>query len=381
MRLGIIMNGVTGRMGGNQHLVRSIAAIRASGGVSGGDGEVIWPDPVLVGRDEARLRALAAANGVERWSTDLEACLANPEDTIYFDAQSTPRRAAAITRAITAGKHVYCEKPVAEDLSTAIKLARLAGERGVIHGVVQDKLFLPGLLKLRRLRDRGFFGRILSARGEFGYWVFEGDGAGPPQRPSWNYRREDGGGIILDMFCHWRYILDEVIAPVRSVFTLGITHIPVRVDEQGHRYPATADDAAYAAFELEGDVVCQINSSWSVRVYRDDLFTLQVDGTEGSAVAGLWGCKVQPRSATPALTWNPDLPSSHDYRSDWTEVQDADSYTNCFRAQWEIFLRSVAQGSPFPWTFLQGARGVQLAELALRSAQERRWIEVPELSV
>ena len=381
MRLGIIMNGVTGRMGGNQHLVRSIAAIRAAGGVPASDGEVIWPDPILVGRDAAKLAALATANGVERWSTDLEACLANPHDTIYFDAQSTPRRAAAITQAIAAGKHVYCEKPVAEDLSAAVELARLAGERGVVNGVVQDKLFLPGLLKLRRLRDRGFFGRILSVRGEFGYWVFEGDGAGPAQRPSWNYRREDGGGIILDMFCHWRYILDEVIAPVRSVFTLGVTHVPVRVDEQGQRYQATADDAAYAAFELEGDVVCQINSSWSVRVYRDDLFTLQVDGTEGSAVAGLWGCKVQPRSATPALTWNPDLPGCHDYRSDWAELEDTESYKNCFRAQWEVFLGSVAHGSPFPWTFVQGAKGVQLAELALRSAHERRWIDVPELAV
>src|SRR5487761_669493 len=375
------MNGVTGRMGGNQHLVRSIAAIRAAGGVPASDGEVIWPDPILVGRDAAKLAAPATPHSGERWSTDLEACLANPHDTIYFDAQSTPRRAAAITQAIAAGKHVYCEKPVAEDLSAATELARLAGERGVVNGVVQDKLFLPGLLKLRRLRDQGFFGRILSVRGEFGYWVFEGDGAGLAQRPSWNYRREDGGGIILDMFCHWRYVLDEVVAPVRSVCALGVTHVPFRFDEEGTKYRATADDSAYATFELEGAVVAQVNSSWDVRVYRDELFTLQVDGTDGSAVAGLWGCKAQARNETPVLTWNPDLPSDDDYRAGWSEVKGAGPYPNCFRAQWELFLKSVATGESFPWGLLQGAKGVQLAELGLQSSQERCWADVPELKL
>lgn len=374
------MNGVTGRMGSNQHLARSIAAIRRSGGVPL-DGEVIWPDPVLVGRSEPKLKALADANGIERWSTDLDSCLDDPGNTVYFDAQTTSRRADAVAAAISRGKHVYCEKPVAGDLPTALELARLAQSKGVVNGVVQDKLFLPGMLKLKQLRDEGFFGRVLSVRGEFGYWVFEGEDGRGPQRPSWNYRREDGGGIILDMFCHWRYVLDEVVAPVRSVCALGVTHVPFRFDEEGTKYRATADDSAYATFELEGAVVAQVNSSWDVRVYRDELFTLQVDGTDGSAVAGLWGCKAQARNETPVLTWNPDLPSDDDYRAGWSEVKGAGPYPNCFRAQWELFLKSVATGESFPWGLLQGAKGVQLAELGLQSSQERCWADVPELKL
>src|SRR5262245_10590522 len=259
-RLGIIMNGVTGRMGTNQHLVRSIVAIRAQGGVALANGDVLIPDSVLVGRNEAKLRALAQAHGIERWGTDLAQCLANPDDAIYFDAQTTDRRAACVRQAIAAGKHIYCEKPVAADLESALELARLAQVAGVKNGVVQDKLFLPGLLKLKRLIDGGFFGRILAVRGEFGYWVFEGAWQ-PAQRPSWNYRAQDGGGIILDMLCHWRYVLDNLFGSVRAVSCLGATHIPERVDEQGRAYAATADDAAYATFELDGGVIAQINSS------------------------------------------------------------------------------------------------------------------------
>jgi len=378
MKLGIVMNGVTGRMGTNQHLVRSILAIREQGGVPVGEGEVIWPEPVLVGRNERKLRALAEAHGLERWSTDLDACLADPELQVYFDAQVTSERAPALRAAIAAGKHVYCEKPVAGDLGEALELARLAQAAGVKHGVVQDKLFLPGLLKLRRLRDGGFFGRILAVRGEFGYWVFEGDWQ-PSQRPSWNYRAEDGGGIILDMFCHWRYVLDEVVAPVRSVSAVGVTHIPERVDERGQPYACTAEDAAFATFELEGGAIAQINSSWVVRVLRDDLLTLQVDGTEGSAVAGLRDCRVQHRAATPRPTWNPDVPREIDYRAGWQEVPDNQRFENGFKVQWEMFLRHVGCGDPFPWTLLEGAKGVQLAEAGLRSWRERRWVDLPEL--
>jgi predicted dehydrogenase len=378
MKVGIIMNGVTGRMGTNQHLVRSILAIREAGGVPVGDGETVWPEPVLVGRDERKLRVLAEAHGLERWSTDLDACLADPELPVYFDAQVTSARGPALRAAIAAGKHVYCEKPVAGDLPTALELARLAVAAGVKHGVVQDKLFLPGLMKLRRLRDAGFFGRVLAVRGEFGYWVFEGDWQ-PSQRPSWNYRQEDGGGIILDMLCHWRYVLDHVVAPVRAVSTLGVTHIPERVDEAGRRYACTAEDAAFATFELEGGVVAQFNSSWAVRVHRDDLLVLQVDGTEGSAVAGLRDCWVQHRASTPRPIWNPDVPREIDYRAGWQEVPDNQVFDNGFRAQWELFLRHVACDAPFPWSLLEGARGVQLAELGLRSWRERRWLDVPEL--
>ncbi|MEN9937320.1 MAG: hypothetical protein RLZZ387_3899 [Chloroflexota bacterium] len=379
-RVGIIMNGVTGRMGTNQHLMRSLVAIRAQGGVPLASGDTLMPDPVLVGRDPRKLEALAARAGVSRWSTDLDACLASTEDTVYFDAQTTTRRAACVRQAIDAGKHIFCEKPVADSLDDAMDLARRAARAGVKVGVVQDKLFLPGLLKLKRLIDGGFFGRILAVRGEFGYWVFEGDWQ-PAQRPSWNYRAEDGGGIIVDMLCHWRYVLDGLFGPVRSVMCLGATHIPERVDEQGRPYPATADDAAYATFELAGGVIAQINSSWCTRVYRDELFVLQVDGTHGSAVAGLRECRIQHRAATPRPVWNPDVPNPIDFRAGWQDVPDNQTFDNGFKAQWEQFLRHVAGEAPFPWDFLAGARGVQLAELGIRSWQERRWMDVPELSL
>ncbi|NKZ08148.1 Gfo/Idh/MocA family protein [Actinomadura latina] len=376
--IGIVMNGVTGRMGYRQHLLRSILAIREQGGVRAGDGTVLWPEPVLVGRSEAKLRDLAERHGLAEWTTDLAEALARPGVDVYFDAQVTGARVDAIRAAVAAGKHVYTEKPLAEDLAGALALARLADEAGVKHGVVQDKLFLPGLLKLKRLVDGGFFGRILSVRGEFGYWVFEG-GWQEAQRPSWNYRAEDGGGIILDMFCHWRYVLDGVIAPVRSVQALGATHIHERADEDGKPYEATADDAAYGIFELDGGIVAQINSSWTTRVFRDELVEFQVDGTEGSAVAGLRRCRVQHRSMTPKPVWNPDLPATEDFRAQWQEIPDNAEFDNGFKTQWEMFLRHIADDGPFPWDFYAGARGVQLAELGLRAWREGRRLEVPEL--
>jgi predicted dehydrogenase len=373
------MNGVTGRMGTNQHLVRSILAIRSEGGVVLPDGDVVIPDPILVGRNANKLQALAEANGVGRWSADLNRCLADREDTVYFDAQLTAQRAAAIRAAIAAGKHIYCEKPVAATLPECLELVRLARRKGVKHGVVQDKLFLPGLLKLKRLVNCGFFGRILSVRGEFGYWVFEGDWQ-PAQRPSWNYRAEDGGGIMIDMFCHWRYVLDNLFGKVKSVSCVGATHIPVRTDEQGRTYKATADDAAYATFLLEGDIIAQMNSSWVVRVYRDDLLMLQVDGTEGSAVAGLRSCKLQHRATTPKPVWNPDIPQPIDFQESWQEVPDNAAFGNGFRAQWELFLQHVVCDSPFPWDLLEGAKGLQLAEAGLQSWRERRWVDLPDLN-
>jgi predicted dehydrogenase len=376
--IGFVLNGVTGRMGYRQHLVRSLLALRQEGGLTLDDGTLLWPEPILVGRNEARLRAIAERHGLERWTTSLDEALAAPDVEIYFDAQVTPARADALRAAFAAGKHVYSEKPVAERLDEALALARAARDAGVKHGVVQDKLFLPGLRKLRRLVESGFFGRILSVRGEFGYWVFEGDWQ-EANRPSWNYRVEDGGGIVLDMFCHWRYVLDHVIAPVRSVSATIATHIPERVDEQGRRYAATADDAAYAVFELDGDVIAQLNSSWAVRVFRDELVEFQVDGTHGSAVAGLRRCRIQPREATPRAIWNPDLAATDDYRAQWVEMPDNEEPDNAFKAQWELFLRHVAQDDPFAWDLLEGAKGVQLAELGLASAAQGRRLEVPAL--
>ncbi|MBY0329267.1 MAG: Gfo/Idh/MocA family oxidoreductase [Acetobacteraceae bacterium] len=379
-RIGIIMNGVTGRMGTNQHLVRSIAAIRAEGGVRLANGERLMPDPVLVGRNAERLRALARANGVERTSTDLDACLADARDELFFDAATTQMRAGLVRRAIAAGKHIYVEKPSADNLADALEVARLAARAGIKHGVVQDKLFLPGLRKLKMVIGSGFLGRICSVRGEFGYWVFEGD-LQPAQRPSWNYKAAEGGGIILDMLCHWRYVLDNTFGAVRSVSCLGATHIPERIGEDGRPYTADVDDAAYATFQLEGGIVAQINSSWVTRVRRDDLAVFHVDGTHGSAVAGLQKCWTQSRVNTPKPVWNPDIPQPIDFLAGWQEVPNTQDYPNGFRAQWELFLRHLAGEVPsFPWDLMAGARGVQLAEAGLRSWRERRWIDLEPLA-
>lgn len=379
-RIGVIMNGVTGRMGTNQHLVRSILEIRKAGGVALKNGTRIVPDPILVGRNANKLEALAAEHGIERWTTDLGKALKNPADTVFFDAASTQLRPKILKRAIAAGKHVYCEKPVATTLAEALDLYRAAKKAGVKHGVVQDKLWLPGLQKLKMLRDTGFFGRILSVRGEFGYWVFEGDWQ-QAQRPSWNYRKQDGGGIILDMLCHWRYVLDNLFGEVKSVSCLGATHIPSRWDEDGTQYRATADDAAYATFQLDGGVIAHFNSSWCVRVRRDDLLTLQVDGTHGSAVAGLRRCVTQSRVNTPKPVWNPDIAQPIDFLApeSWQAVPDNAVPDNAFKQQWALFLKHVAGEGSFRWGLLEGAKGVQLAEAGLRSWKARRWVDIPRL--
>jgi predicted dehydrogenase len=374
------MNGVTGRMGTNQHLVRSILAIRQQGGVPLKDGTRLIPDPILVGRNEMKLERLAKEHSVERWSTDLRGCLADPKNEIYFDAQTTNRRFDAVKQAIAAGKHVYCEKPLAPTVQEAVELARLARKAGVKNGIVQDKLFLPGLVKIKRLVDSGFFGRILSVRGEFGYWVFEGDWQ-PAQRPSWNYRAEDGGGIILDMFAHWQYVLEGLFGRIKALSCIGATHVPERVDEAGQRYKVTCDDSAYATFEIDDGIIAQMNSSWTVRVYRDDLFVMQVDGTHGSAVAGLRDCRAQDRVNTPKPVWNPDMPQTADFRSEWLPVPDNADLDNGFKIQWERFLRHVVDDTPFPHDFLEGARGVQVSELGMKSWAERRWLDVPEVQI
>src|SRR6202023_169992 len=247
----VALNGVTGRMGYRQHLVRSLLAIREQGGVRLEDGTDLYPEPILVGRNEQRLRAVAERHGLERWTTNLDEVLADPEVDVYFDTQVTSAREASLLKAIEAGKHVYTEKPVASSLSGALRLARAAKAAGVTHGVVHDKLFLPGVIKLRRLVEAGFFGRVLSVRLEFGYWVFEGDQVAA-QRPSWNYRAEEGGGIVLDMFPHWQYLLTDLFGPIRALYARHATHVPVRWDESGERYEVTADDAAYALLEFEG---------------------------------------------------------------------------------------------------------------------------------
>jgi predicted dehydrogenase len=383
-RLGIIMHGVTGRMGLNQHLIRSVLAIRNQGGVLMSNGDRVMPDPILIGRNAEKIEALARAHKVERWGSNLDAALANPEDSVFFDAGTTQMRPQLLAQAIRAGKHVYCEKPIATNLREALDIAQTALASGLKHGAVQDKLFLPGLRKLDMLRRSGFFGRMLSVRIEFGYWVFEGD-LQPIQRPSWNYRDKDGGGIILDMVCHWRYVLDNLFGEVQAVSCIGANHIPQRWDEENKAYAADADDAAYATFQLKGHqgepVIAQVNMSWTTRVRRDDLVTFHVDGTHGSAVAGLTDCRVQSRMTTPRPVWNPDVKQTMNFHDQWQDMPDAQLYDNGFKIQWEHFIRHVVDNEPYRWTLPEGAKGVQLVEAALQSWKERRWIDVPALKV
>lgn len=375
------MNGVTGRMGTNQHLMRSIVEIIKQGGVWVSPTETIMPDPILVGRNEVKLKALAKRSGIGKWTTDLNSVMTDPDYPVYFDAQSTLRRADAVKAAASAGKHVYCEKPTAVDTATAYELYQFCKDKGVKSGVVQDKLWLPGLLKLQRAIQKGFFGRIFSVTGDFGYWVFEGDTV-PAQRPSWNYRKEDGGGMIIDMLCHWRYVLDNIFGPTKSVLCRGATHIKERVDEAGKTYKCTADDAAYAMFELEGpdgEIIVNFNCSWATRVRRDDLLTLHVDGEKGSAVAGLRKCHLQHYGNTPKPVWNPDIDQPINFFDDWSEVPDQELYDNAFKVQWEMFLKHVVLDTPFRWTLLEGAKGVQLAEKGIESWEKRAWVELDEL--
>ena len=383
-RLGIIMHGVTGRMGMNQHLIRSIVAIRNQGGVTLSNGDKVMPEPILIGRNAEKIEALARAHKIERWGTDLDKALQNKDDTVFFDAGTTQMRPTLLAKALRAGKHVYCEKPIATTLAEALQIAETAKKSGLKHGAVQDKLFLPGLRKLDMLRRAGFFGRMLSLRLEFGYWVFEGD-LQPIQRPSWNYRAEDGGGMILDMMCHWRYVLDNLFGEVKSITCLGATHIPQRWDEEGKPYKATADDAAYAIAELVGHngepVIAQLNMSWATRVNREDLVTFHVDGTHGSAVATLTECKAQSRVNTPRPVWNPDVKQTMNFTEQWQEVPDTQVYDNGFKIQWEHFIRHVVEDAPYKWTLPEGAKGVQLVEAALQSWKERRFVDVPPLAL
>jgi predicted dehydrogenase len=376
----VALNGVTGRMGYRQHLVRSLLSIREQGGVLLDDGTLVYPEPVLVGRSEQRLRAIAERHGLERWSTSLDEVLADPAVEVYFDTQVTSAREPSLALAIAAGKHVYTEKPVAASLEGALRLAAAARAAGITHGVVQDKLFLPGVIKLRRLIHDGYFGRVLSVRLEFGYWVFEGDGIAA-QRPSWNYRKEDGGGIVLDMFPHWQYLLEDLFGPITALYARHATHLPRRWDESGEPYDVTADDAAYALLEFASGAFASVNSSWAVRVNRRELVELHVDGTHGSAVAGLRNCAVQHRVSTPMPVWNPDLPDPNDYLAQWTDIPDNGTFDNGFKVQWELFLKHAVQGTPFPWDLAEGAKGVQLAGLALQSSAEGRRLAVPPLAV
>jgi predicted dehydrogenase len=375
----ILMDGVTGRLGQNQHLVRSLLAIRDEGGLVLSNGDRLLPVPVLLGRNAEKLAALAAAHGNLDWSTDVGLSLADPAVEIYFDAALTAGRVARARRAIAAGKHVYLEKPIADSLDDALDLFRTADAAGVRHGVVQDKVFLPGFHKLRKVRDAGFFGRILSVRLEFGWWVFDGEFY-PAQRSSWNYQKHQGGGLVLDMFPHWRYILENLVGTIEAVSCRKATRVPKRRDERGEPYDVDVEDEVFATFQIEGGILAQISSSWASRVKRDDLLTVQIDGTLGSAVTTLHRCFIQPLAGTPKPVWSVDVLQAADFDEQWQEVPDVDVYQNSYRRGWELFLRHVAEGTPFPSPLIEGAKGVQLVEACYRSDVERRWVDLPALS-
>ncbi len=377
--IGVVIEGATGRLGTTQHL-RSLMAIRSEGGLPLANGDRLVPEPVLLGRNTAKLAALAAANGGLRWSTDRDACLADPDIAIYFDASATGGRPARVAAALDAGKHVYVEKPLAETLADALDLARRAERAGLKNGVVQDKLFLPGLTKLRKLYEADFFGRVLSIRLDFGWWVFDGTPY-PAQRPSWNYRKATGGGLILDMFAHWRYIFDRLLGEIKAVSCRHITALPERRDETGNPYRVDVEDTAFAVFELTGGVLAQIGSSWASRVKRDDLLQIQVDGTRGSAVCGLYRCFVQPLIATPKPFFDPERPQPMVFDEQWQEMPDVEPARNGYRAGWELFLRHVAEDAPFLSPFREGAKSVQLAEACYQSHRERRWIDLLPLTL
>jgi predicted dehydrogenase len=377
--IGIVIDGATGRLGTTQHL-KALLAIRSEGGLPLANGDRLLPVPVLLGRNPERLAALAERSGGLTWSTDRDGALADPAVDIYFDAGATGGRPERAHAAFAAGKHVYLEKPVAQSLDDALSLARAAERAGKKGGVVQDKLFLPGLKKLRRLYDANFFGRVLSVRLEFGWWVFDGE-LTPAQRPSWNYQRAGGGGLVLDMFAHWRYIFDRLLGPITAVSCRHMTALPTRRDEAGRRYDVDVEDHAFAIFELEGGALAQIGSSWANRVKRDDLLQIQVDGTLGSAVAGLHRCFIQPAVATPRPFFSPEQPQAMVFDEQWQELPELEPFENGYRAGWELFLRHVAEGAPFPAPLLEGARSVQLAEACYQSHRERRWVDLPSLAL
>lgn len=377
--IGIVIDGATGRLGTTQHL-RALLAMRGEGGLPLGNGDRLMPEPVLLGRNAARLTALAEKSGGLKWSTDRDACLADPTVDIYFDATATGGRPDRARTAFAAGKHVYLEKPVAENLEDALSLAHAAERTGRKGGVVQDKLFLPGLKKLRKLYEANFFGRVLSVRLDFGWWVFDGE-LYPAQRPSWNYKKATGGGLILDMFAHWRYIFDRLLGPIAAVSCRHMTALPQRIDEAGKRYEVDVEDHAFAMFELEGGILAQIGSSWTSRVKRDDLLQIQVDGTLGSAVCGLHRCFVQPLVMTPKPFFSPEQPQAMNFDEQWQEMPDIEPFENGYRAGWELFLRHVAEDAPFPAPLIEGAKSVQLAEACYRSHRERRWVELEPLSL
>jgi predicted dehydrogenase len=376
--IGIILNGATGRICSTQHLQNALAPIRDEGGLAIGDDRVV-PKLLLCGRYAERVAAVALAHSVTDWTTDLDTALADPAYAIFFDAAATQQRVGVLEKAIAAGKHIYSEKPVAPTVAEGLALLQQVKARGLKHGAVEDKVHLPGLQKLARLMQSGELGRVVGFRLEFGWWVFDGTGQ-PCQRPSWNYRA-GGGGLMLDMYPHWRYVIEAIVGRIARVSSAAWTATPERIDEQGERYRVEVDDSAATLVELESGVCGTILSSWATRVRRDDLFTLQVDGTKASAIATLHHCHVQTMAHTPTIKgFSVMTDIAADYREGWTEAPPLDVYRNPYRDGWEQFLRHVVAGTPLASNFAAGIRDVQFAEACLRSNAVRTWIARPQLA-
>jgi predicted dehydrogenase len=376
--IGIIVNGATGRIASTQHLTNALVQIRAEGGLTAG-AECVVPRLLLVGRNAARLADIARTHGIERWTTDLDEALARSDFSVFFDAAATQQRVSALTKAIAAGKHIYSEKPVAPTVAQGLALLRAARARAVKHGVVEDKIFLPGLQKLSGLAAAGFFGRITGFQLNFGWWVFDG-AERPSQRPSWNYQRSGGGGLTLDMYPHWRYMIEGILGPIHRVVTAATTAVPVRVDEAGKPYSVDVDDTSVTLVELADGTVGAIVCSWATRFRRDDLLTLQVDGVGGSAIAGLHRCWTQSAAATPTIgRFNPSTDIGADYRSEWKEVTGTSGYMNPYRVGWESFLRHISADAPLVSDLSAGIRDVQLAEACDRSVAEQKWVVLNDI--
>jgi len=377
--IGIILNGATGRIGSTQHLQNSLVPIRAEGGLPLGQDRIL-PRLKLVGRNAERLAAIAKTYDIADWTTDLDAVLADPDFTVFFDAAATHARLGMLQMAIAAGKHIYAEKPVAPSVAKGLTLVRAAEARGLKHGAVEDKLHLPGLQKLAYLVEIGFFGRIVGFKLEFGWWIFDGVHT-PAQRPSWNYRDAGGGGLMFDMYPHWRYVIEGILGRIKSIVSTAWTATPERIDESGQRYRVDVEDSVVTLVELENGAFGAILSSWATRVRRDDLFTLQVDGMQGSAVAGLHRCHVQSLGETPKVTgFSVAADLGLDYRTQWGAVPELGAQRNGYRMGWEAFLRHVVAGAPFRSDLRAGIRDVQLAEACQRSMAERQWVALEELS-
>jgi predicted dehydrogenase len=373
--VGIIINGATGRIGSTQHIANALAPIRAEGGLPAGS-DLIIPRLLLAGRDNERLSGIAKAYGIDDWTTDLDGALANPNYAVFFDAAATRQRVATLTKAIEAGKHIYTEKPVAPTAAEGRALLRAAQARGLKTGAVEDKINLPGFQKLAALAAAGFFGRVTGFRLDFGWWVFDG-AERESQRPSWNYQKRGGGGLTLDMYPHWRYLIENILGPIKKVITSATTALPTRIDETGQPFAVDVDDSSMTLAELASGATGAIICSWATRVRRDDLLTLQIDGTGGSALAGLHRCWIQYAADTPMIRrFNPDVDIAADYRGGWQEVPGADKHTNPYRVGWEHYLRHLVTGTPLVSDLSAGIRDVQLAEACYRSIVEEKWIEV-----